>query len=364
MLKINFVKSLDQFELDISFECNGVLALVGPSGCGKSLTLRCIAGLTKPDQGTIEIAKQVYFDSAQGINLPPQQRNIGFLFQNYALFPHLTVQQNIAYGISNWPKENQNQKIRELVQLVRLEGLEGRYPSQLSGGQQQRVALARALAREPKLLLLDEPFSALDGSTRGKLQRELRTLLNELKIPTVLVTHDLEEAYSFGDQIAAFESGRILQFGDKEEVLRRPSTRKTARLLGTKNFFDGVVVKSDKQGLEMAVGAFILKTPPAHLSIGQKITALIRPSDLLLGTAIDNHYLTDGIKQAQGWIAELIPYPDKYTVFVKLFEQPENSRDYDLQIDVTRPVFERSHFVKDQAVTVGIPKDALFVLAA
>ena len=165
--------------LRCALDAFSITVLFGPSGSGKTTVLRCIAGLERPEEGTIRYAEEVWFDAGQNISLPPQQRGIGYLFQDYALFPHLSVSRNVAYGLRGEPQERRRQRTREMFDLLELTGLEDRYPRQLSGGQQQRVALARALVRQPRLLLLDEPLSALDTPTRRPLRAELRQLLEE-----------------------------------------------------------------------------------------------------------------------------------------------------------------------------------------
>lgn len=209
-----------------------VTVLFGPSGAGKTTVLRCLAGLERPDAGCIHCREETWFDAARGIFLPPQQRGIGYLFQDYALFPHLTVAGNIRYGLSQFPRAARGRRVVELLDLMQLAGLEGRYPKQLSGGQQQRVALARALARRPQVLLLDEPLSSLDAPTREQLRRELRRWLVDLRTPTVLVTHDRVEAMALGDQVVVMDQGRVLQSGPVHEVFGRPADVVVARIVG------------------------------------------------------------------------------------------------------------------------------------
>ena len=192
MLEVQIRKTLKAFSLDVAFSLGDErVAIFGPSGSGKSLTLQCIAGLLKPDAGRIVINGRPVFDSSQGIDLRPQDRRIGYLFQSYALFPHLTVEDNISYGLHRLSKSERAYRAKKMVAAMRLEGLESRRPSEISGGQQQRVALARSLVTEPQLLLLDEPFSALDSPIRSRLHGELLQLLQGLSITTLMVTHNL-----------------------------------------------------------------------------------------------------------------------------------------------------------------------------
>ncbi|MGX8693196.1 MAG: sulfate/molybdate ABC transporter ATP-binding protein, partial [Clostridia bacterium] len=194
-LHVDIRKRLGSFTLDVSFTAeNGVTSLLGASGCGKSMTLKCIAGIEKPDEGRIELDGRVLFDSETGVNLPPQKRRVGYLFQNYALFPNMTVAQNIFCGL-NREKDRalKERRLREMLRMMQLEGLEERKPAQLSGGQQQRVALARILVNDPQILLLDEPFSALDGHLRDSLKVEMRDLLERFGREVLMVTHDRNE---------------------------------------------------------------------------------------------------------------------------------------------------------------------------
>ncbi|MBI3862518.1 MAG: ATP-binding cassette domain-containing protein [Planctomycetia bacterium] len=211
-----------------------VTALIGPSGCGKTTVLRCLAGLDPPEQGTITCGDDVWFDASRGIHASPQRRGIGFLFQEYALFPHLTLFENIAYGLAHESASEIGRRVGELTAMLQIAGLESRYPRELSGGQQQRAALARTVAPRPKLLLLDEPLSALDTPTRVELRRELRGVLAALEIPTIIVTHDPVEVTTLADHVIVLEGGQILQQGPVPEVFAKPNDPRVARIIGLK----------------------------------------------------------------------------------------------------------------------------------
>lgn len=242
MIAVDIQKRLGGFALDVAFEAGQeTVVLFGHSGSGKSVSLAAIAGLLRPDAGRIEVAGRVVFDAASGVNLPPQRRNVGYVVQQLALFPHLTAAENVAYGLTQASKAARRARVAELFALLSLEGLEDRLPRQLSGGQQQRVALARALARPVDALLLDEPFSALDEALRGDLRAELLRLRRELEVPVVFVTHDLREAHLLADRIAVIDGGRVLQFAPREEVFRHPRVRRVAELTGVRNLFEGCV---------------------------------------------------------------------------------------------------------------------------
>lgn len=219
-----------------------VTTLFGPSGCGKTTVLRCLAGLERPNEGSIRAAGKVWFDSQQKICLTPQQRDIGFLFQDYALFPHLSVIENIAFGLSHCSRHERDQRVAEMVQMFDLKGLESRRTHQISGGQQQRVALARVLVRRPRLLLLDEPLSALDATLREQLRIELRRRLSLFQIPVIVVTHDRVEAIALSDHLVIMEGGQIRQSGPVEQVITRPSDLSVARIVGVETVLVGTIL--------------------------------------------------------------------------------------------------------------------------
>ena len=250
LLRVSLQHRLGAFQLAVDFQVpTGLIALFGPSGAGKSLTLRCLAGLLHPEQGYLAINGQVLLDSTAGINLPPQQRRVGYVPQHYALFPHLNVAENIAFGLPKiargvgWrtTRKAQQARVAELLDALELDGMERRLPSTLSGGQQQRVALARALAAEPRLLLLDEPFNALDATVRERLREALGQFQRRFEVPIVLVTHDRAEAQQLADTMIVILQGRVAQSGSSEAIFRTPCTAEVARLIGQRNFFKGQV---------------------------------------------------------------------------------------------------------------------------
>lgn len=239
MLAITIQTQLGNFNLDVDFQVKkGIVGILGPSGCGKSMTLQAIAGLLKPDLGKISIGERVLFDSEQKINIPARDRKIGYVFQNYALFTHLSVAENIGYGLKGLSKQEKSKKVTTIIETVQLTGLEGRYPNELSGGQQQRVALARTLVTEPDILLLDEPFSALDQHVKQILELELLEIIKGNFSGVVLfVTHNIEEAYRLCDHLCLYDRGKNIQFSEKEQVLQQPITKEAARIVGCKNIF-------------------------------------------------------------------------------------------------------------------------------
>ena len=236
LLKVDIQKKLKEFDLDVSFELKkGRLGILGPSGCGKSMTLKSIAGIVDPDEGIVSLKtneETTYFDSDKKINLKPQKRNVGYLFQNYALFPNMTVEENVAVGIS---KNDDEKEVSQIIKRFRLEGLEKRYPRQLSGGQQQRVALARIMAYGPDVILLDEPFSAMDTYLKEQLRIELLNSLKDFDGFSVMVTHDRDEAFQFCDELIVLDEGKIIAKGETHEIFENPKKVQVARLTGCKN---------------------------------------------------------------------------------------------------------------------------------
>jgi molybdate transport system ATP-binding protein len=235
MLNVEIKKTFGAFCLNVQLHAkNEILALLGASGSGKSMTLKCIAGIETPDEGRIELDGKVLFDSAQKINLPPQQRKVGYLFQNYALFPNMTVEENIGVGVSGSYTERK-EIVKRALQVFCLSGLEHRYPSQLSGGQQQRVAMARMLASRPKILMLDEPLSALDSHLRWQMEQELRNVLQQFNGTALYVSHNRDEVYRLCDRIAVISEGHLEVTNEKWHLFENPKTLAAAKLTGCKN---------------------------------------------------------------------------------------------------------------------------------
>lgn len=256
-LLVSIEKTLGGFHLSADFGTDGgVLALLGASGCGKSLTLRCIAGIERPDRGRIVLDGRTLFDSERHICLPPRERRVGFLFQQYALFPNMSVRQNIACGVRD--RRERDARTSEMISRMQLEGMEKKKPWQLSGGQQQRVALARILVNDPDLLLLDEPFSALDAHLRFRMEQEVRQIIRGFGKPVILVSHDRDEVFRLADRIAVMADGRIETIGERHAVFADPVTRSGALLTGCKNVSPARRTESGKVfaqdwGIELAV---------------------------------------------------------------------------------------------------------------
>ena len=245
-LKVDIKKKFKGFNLNVSFEINTEhLGILGASGSGKSMTLKCIAGIETPDEGIIELNDRVLFNSYKKINLKPQERNIGFLFQNYALFPNMTVEENLGVGLK-LQKKDKKSVVEEMIKTFHLQDLEKKYPAQLSGGQQQRVALARCIAYNPDALLLDEPFSALDAHLKAQVQAEILELLKMYHKDVLMVTHSMEEAYKFCKNIVIIEDGKSVLLGNTKEVFNKPKLASVARLTGCKNISRCSLISSRK----------------------------------------------------------------------------------------------------------------------
>jgi iron(III) transport system ATP-binding protein len=262
-------------EADLEVRQGEILALLGPSGCGKTTLLRLIAGFEQPDAGTITVEGVRVAVGGNGTYVPPEKRRIGMVFQDYALFPHLTVGENVGYGLR---RRDRAARLPKLLRLVELDGLERRYPHELSGGQQQRVALARALAPEPRVVLLDEPWSNIDPLLRGSMRDELATLLREIGVTVVLVTHEREEAFSLSDRIALMRDGSVVQVGTPEEVYLAPDSRWAAEFVGPGNFLP---CRCSDGRVETPLGCFPTRNGNGNDAATE---ALIRPEQLELRT--------------------------------------------------------------------------------
>ena len=321
MLEVDIVKKLGDFILDVDFKIdNKTLALFGSSGCGKSMTLKCIAGIESPDSGSIVLNGRALYDSRKKINLPPQERPVGLLFQSYALFPNMTLRENIEIGLKN---EDYKKKVDELIDTFSLGGLESNYPSQLSGGQQQRVALARMLINQPKLLMLDEPFSALDEHLRWSMEGELKNILKTFDLPTLYVSHNKDEVFRVADDIAILNCGKIVQRGVKEDVFFHPRSVHTGRLLGYKNI---AKLKIDDETISVPDWNINLKTrlkeDCKYISIDENNLHL----DSLPSTDSFEFYVVDIIKSIEDSLLVLARHKSK-PVYIKV------AREKNYQLD-------------------------------
>ena len=369
MLSVTVRKQLGDFALDVSWTTEQpIVALVGPSGSGKTLTLQCVAGLIAPDVGRITVAGRTLFDAAGRIDLPPQQRRVGYVFQGYALFPHLTVAQNVKYGIRHHGG-SRTDPTAALVESLGLHPLMSRYPTELSGGQQQRVALARALATDPDVLLLDEPFSALDAPLRRELSSELSRTLRDWGKIAVLVTHDLAEAYQIADTVVLYEHGGTTPAVSKNDLLWNPSSERVARLIGARNILRGTIADSSGESivLHWRGGRLEAARSPSHqlhARAGDSLAFFIRPEYVRL--IRKNRPFTDGLRQTNLFHGEIVGERDAGTtwaLFFRLARPGEPSQGaYDLEIEIPKLVYERLGISTDRHWDVSIHPGSIQVL--
>jgi molybdate transport system ATP-binding protein len=370
MIEVALRKALPGFTLDVAWAAGDeVVTLFGPSGAGKSLTLQCLAGLARPDAGRVVVNGRVFDDAAASVHLPPQARRLGYVFQGYALFPHLTVTDNVAFGLRGRPRAEQRRRTAEVLAQLGLGELAQRLPRELSGGQQQRVALGRAIAPDPAVLLLDEPLSALDAPLRRQLRAELRALIVGLRRTVVLVTHDLGEAYQLGDRLVLYEGGRVVQAGPKAVVVGRPDSERVARLIGLRNVVRGTVVKTAPDRIEIAwrghtVEAVNSPTAPFQASPGTSVAFVVRPEHVRLirkdrvGPDPVHH-----MNRLGGVIVEAIDHGTSWTLLFKIAGPGAPSQGaYDLEIEVPYLVYEILDIRRDREWEVSMHRGALQVL--
>lgn len=358
MLSLDIRKQFDAFTLDLAFEARQerIIVLFGASGAGKSLTLAAVAGFLSPDRGRIAVGDRVLFDAERGVNLEPQARRIGLVRQDLALFPHLSAADNIAYGMRG-SRAEKKRRVGALLELVQLGDFGARKPGELSGGQQQRVALARALAIDPALLLLDEPFSALDLGTRMELRRELKALQQRLNTSMLFVTHDLGEAVLLADSMAVLDNGRILQFATPHEILRAPRNARVARIVGVKNILPARVVNERC----VRIGERELETDTKPWLAGTDMFACIRSERVLLvrregpvrahPNAMEGELLED---ESDGNDVVLRFRADGARL------QPE--QDFDLLIDMPVYVYERLQLAGERHWLISLKPNVLHLV--
>jgi molybdate transport system ATP-binding protein len=288
-VSVDIRKRTGDFELDLAATLpSGITILFGPSGAGKTTLLDCMAGLVRPDAGRIAAGEEILYDSSLGINIPPQLRRVGYVFQDLALFPHLTVQGNIEYGLSRLGSEQRKQRSATILESFRISHLRSRRPGQISGGERQRVALARALVTDPAMLLLDEPLAALDASTKSKIVDDLRVWNQEHGVPIVYVTHDREEVFALGERVIVLENGRVIAQGTPHQVMSAPRLETVAQLAGFENIFDVTVTAAHEDRGTMVCrlsGSQVeLETPLVRADVGSGLRVGIRAGDILLAS--------------------------------------------------------------------------------
>ena len=346
--------------VDLKCHSGELLALVGPSGSGKTTILRAIAGLYQPKNSHIICQNETWQYSKHRQFIPTHQRHVGLVFQNYALFPHMTVLGNIQQAISDTSKSEQQSIALDLLKKVHLEGLENRYPKTLSGGQQQRVAVARALARKPKVLLLDEPFSAVDQVTRRKLYRELLILRKELAMPMILVTHDLEESTLLADRIAILHKGEILQTGTPDFVSAHPKTAMVARLMDQQNLFTAKIIEHNKESnktyLQWHDRVLEAQYQP-QFTMGQRICWMINSANVLLHR---RGRPSNGDKE-NPLHGEIIEYMET-SGLANLLVQIDSALDINISINVPLHVAKRNNLGLNENIGISLLSEGIHLM--
>jgi molybdate transport system ATP-binding protein len=340
-LEVDIELQVPGFMLHLEFKLGRQLGvLFGRSGAGKSISLRAIAGLIEPLRGSIQLNQRTLFDQQSGINLLPQERHIGYLPQNQALFPHQTIAQNIAYGLHKLSEAERSRRVKKWIDLMNLQDQAGKFPTEVSGGQQQRAALARAMVVEPELLLMDEPFVALDESLRALLRSEVRRVQHETNTPILLVTHDIGEAYQLADHLIVIEHGQVIQAGGRDEVFRRPHNPSVARLMGMTNL---LVVTLTPEKTASGLNRVLWGDQTLAIEIGESIpagaelTIGIRPEDILF---IRQDHPLDSDLEYNLMDVEIIEDRSQgfdHLICTQVLDQP----DMQLLVRIPHPVFLR-----------------------
>jgi molybdate transport system ATP-binding protein len=339
------------FSLDLEFEAAaGVTVLFGPSGAGKTLTLDSVAGFVRPDQGRILLDGEILFDGAAGVHLPPRARNCGYVFQNYALFPHMTLRRNLEFAVEKLPRLERHRRVNEMLERFRLTDAAGRRPHEVSGGQRQRCSIARALIGAPKLLLLDEPAQGLDAVLRAELYQVLGQVRADFETPVLLVTHDLDECFELGEEMLVLQGGRVVQSGPPRKILEQPANLEVARLLGAFNLLAGEIKLLDpgRNLSRVVVSGSEIEGPyfPGRLK-GDRVTVCVRPEQLAVALRATR------------------PGPNQIPVdLVRAVERPHwvrlefvNSAGEPLAVDLTAAEYERQR--ENSSWMVEFPRDSL-----
>lgn len=347
-LEVAIKKYYPDFSLDVKFYTEkGILGVLGASGCGKSMTLKCIAGIETPDEGRIILNGRVLFDSEKKINLSPQKRNIGYLFQNYALFPHMNVEENIAVGIKI--KEEKNEIIAKYLKIFHLENLKKAYPKNLSGGQQQRVALARIFASQPDILMLDEPFSALDDFLKWQVELELAKVLKLYGKNVLFVSHNRDEIYRFCDEIMVLSQGKTVSFSTKKDLFKKPNSIAASKLSGCKNH--SRIEKIDKY-LCRAIDWNVDLTVASEISDKDRYIG-IRAHELMI---VDDKERKKDINVEEFIIDELVE--NIFSIVIML--RKENAKQA-IRLEVSKEYWQNNKRIGD-TIYVKLPQDKIFLL--
>jgi molybdate transport system ATP-binding protein len=337
-------------DLELDAGDDRVMVLFGPSGSGKTTILRCLAGLDRPQEGFIRFGEEVWFDRAARIDRPPQQRRLAYVSQDYGLFPHLTVEQNIRFGMDTAARHGSD-RVQTILRTVHLEGMAGRFPTQLSGGERQRVALARALARDPRLVLLDEPLAALDLPLRDPMRQELRQFLRSIDVPSVVVTHDRVDALTLGDRMAVLSGGCIRQVGAVHEVFSRPIDLAVAASVGVETVVPGEIVDSSDGLVTVRVGASRIRVASPSI-VARSVFVCIRAEDVTLETLPRSE--VSARNQLTGRVTSIQPEGGVVRVTVNC--------GFSLSALITRPACDELRLTQDSAVTAVVKATAVHLI--
>ena len=371
-LEVRVVKRLPGFTLDVAWTAGaGVAVLFGPSGAGKTLTLQCLAGLLRPDAGRIVVDGRVLFDSTTAVDVRPQARRVGYVFQGYALFPHLSVADNVGFGLRDRPRAERAARTAEVLERLGLTDFAGRPPRELSGGQRQRVALGRALATDPALLLLDEPLSALDAPLRRALRDELRAILGDWRTAAVVVTHDFTEAYRLADRIVVYDAGRVVQSAPRSELLWQPASESVARIVGIRNVLRGTVVKATPDRIQLRWRGQLLEAvnSPSRSYLpapDSPIAFFVRPEYVRLirkdrGPADRSHHMN----LMEGTVVGDEDFGTTWSLRIRLDAPgPPAQGDYDVEVEVPHLVYEILEIDRDRRWQFSIHRGSIHVLPA
>jgi molybdate transport system ATP-binding protein len=364
-LSVKLLKKVEGFTLNVEWEIgNEVAVLIGSSGAGKSMTLQLIAGLMEPDAGFIRSNGNIFFDKPSGINLSPQQRSLGYVFQDRNLFPHMNVRENIAYGLKGKSREQRDTRVSDMITLFRLEGLENMPPSEISGGQKQRVALARALIERPKALLLDEPFTALDSSLRFEMRKLLQEVRTEFEIPVILVTHDFEDAYLLGNHILIYIDGKVEQVGKRDDVFLRPRSKRVAQFLGAKNIYRAKVLKNEgsPQRLILEVNGLHFSIPTNlyqdQIEVGKEVDLFIRPEEVMI--LREDKPVKDSLKR-NVFEGEIFDITDKERDHLVYFQTTEGRIPF--EISIPNYTFRNLNLTVGKMVRIALREESLWMMA-
>jgi molybdate transport system ATP-binding protein len=349
-----------QAEFSCQMEAFSISVLYGPSGSGKTTILRCLAGLERPEQGSIQVGSQCWMEAQTNIHWSPQKRDVGFLFQEYALFPHLTVEQNISYGLKNRSRLERGRLSGEMLERFGLVGMGGRFPHQISGGQKQRVALARVLARRPQLLLLDEPLAALDIQIRDQVRRELRQMLADFAIPVILVTHDRVEALSLSDRLLVLDRGQILQNDAPDSVYRKPNSFAVAQMMGIETIQPAQIIERSAETAKLSIGGRMLVAADSPIT-GTEVLACIRAEDVQLAPAntdVDHVVATSVVKDHTTSLAVQV----QSVVLEGPLVRVTLECGFPLTALLTRPHWDQLQLAAGKPATARIPASAVHLI--